>query len=217
MCIVKYLECHAWEVSFYIPNKYSLLCDSLFAVFSRLQSSDFPIECHVTDILWHGPGVNVRRRTEDQETGTRGQYQAERRHRTQGGITGITVSLREIITRRMCLLVSCPRHHATCRLQTHYGPSEQLYLHSCFMNLIFADSFPLLDILLLTHYWFFLTRLSCEDCEGTCHVSPPCLSWQRVTCHERELDTGVCICPLSSLHIIIICQKYWTQPTRNIK
>ena len=39
-----------------------------FVVFSRFQSSDFPIECHVTDILRHGTGVNARRRAEDHET-----------------------------------------------------------------------------------------------------------------------------------------------------
>ena len=87
-----------------------------FAVFSRFQSSDFPIECHVTDILRPGPGVNVRRRAEDHETrGDTGTISGDTGHWRRHYYTALQGNNHQA----MCLLVSCPRHHATCRLQTH--------------------------------------------------------------------------------------------------
>ena len=86
-----------------------------FAVFSRFQSSDFPIECHVTDILRPGPGVNIRRRAEDHETGTRGQYQ-ERRHWT---LEEALLRLCRVIITRQCVSLSpvpAITQHADCRL-----------------------------------------------------------------------------------------------------
>ena len=105
-----------------------------FTVFSRFQSSDFPIECHVTDILRPGPGVNVRRRAEDHETrGDTGTISAEATLDTGGGII---TALQGNNHQAMCLLVSCPRHHATCRLQTHCMDlcTADLYLCACFKN-----------------------------------------------------------------------------------
>ena len=89
-----------------------------FVVFSRFQSSDFPIECHVTDILRHRTGVNARRRRIMRQ-GDTGTISGEATPAT-GQKEPLLRLCRVIIIRRMCLLVSCPRHHATCRLlQTH--------------------------------------------------------------------------------------------------
>ena len=91
----------------------------------------------------------------------------------------------------------------TCRFGVCFGKSRKELLNDLQRTTYF-------------HFWPYLHYMA-----GHVRARVTCLprvSWQRVTCHELSGGwTLVCICPLSSLHIIIICQKYWTQTTRNIK
>ena len=147
-------------------------------------------------------------RRQTHETGTMSGDIGDTGDWSPGGIIMLQLC-RVIITRRVCLLVSCPRHHATCRLQTHCRPADLVFVLEENKGKSFSMIYRELHISSCDH--FFITWLVTWG-----HVSR--VSWQRVTCHELSGGwTLVCICPLSSLHIIIICQKYWTQPTRNIK
>ena len=69
---------------------------------------------------------------------------------------------RVIITRRVCLLVSCPRHHATCGLQTHCRPADLVFVLEENKGKSFSMIYRELHISSSDHFW---------SREGTCHVS----------------------------------------------
>lgn len=94
--------------------------------------------------------------------GTRGQYQATL---DTGG--GIITALQGNNHQAMCLLVSCPRHHATCRLQTHCMDLCTLQIYICVQVLRIIKDYLILR-LHICYYEFSLTRLVTR---GTCHVS----------------------------------------------
>ena len=88
-----------------------------------------------------------------------------------------------VIITRMCLLVSCPRHHATCRLQTHCRPPADCLILGKYRKEL-LNEFQRTTYFHFCPFHYYITghvraRVTCLV--TTCHMS-----WA-----EQGLDTGL--------------------------